>query len=282
MQIDTLSQINEVINSLVKKGNFKQANNLNKLFIRMAQEGPAAGAPPAPPTNSSAPQGTSTTPPKNTDNNSANQAKAVNPDMMNIVKQFLALKEYANTQKPPAFYSFSRGQFYVSSKDGKTTLSAPTVGELFAQLGVTNQEIKELAGEVKTQAEKIISEISSASSWSGATPEASKAINDKYDLGFNFEENKYYIADPKNANDKEFRQTVAQLEEVYNQLGNYYKANNSLPATLADRNTLPSGEQTTNQGSLIGDLRNAPKSPGNPTDMTPSAAQTNSLLNNIT
>ena len=38
MQIDTLSQINEVINSLVKKGNFKQANNLNQLFLKMAQE----------------------------------------------------------------------------------------------------------------------------------------------------------------------------------------------------------------------------------------------------
>ena len=32
MQIDTLSQINEVINSLVKKGNLKQANNLNQLY----------------------------------------------------------------------------------------------------------------------------------------------------------------------------------------------------------------------------------------------------------
>lgn len=271
MQIDTLSQINEVINSLVKKGNFKQANNLNQLFLKMAQAAPnAGGAPAAPggPAPTSAPANTG----QGQTQNGSNQAKAVDPDMMDIIKQFLALKEYANKQTPPAFYSFSRGNFTVSTPDNKT-ISSTSVGDLFSKLGVTNQEIKEISEDMKPKANAIISAISSAKSWKGASPEASKAINDKYDLGYNFEEEKYYIADPNNSADIELRLNVTELEEVYNQLGNYYKANKSLPASLAGRNTLPSGEQTENQGSLNGDLRRAPKSPGTPTDVTPSAAQ---------
>ena len=271
MQIDTLSQINEVINSLVKKGNLKQANNLNQLFLKMAQTAPnAGGAPAAPggPAPTSAPANTG----QGQTQNGQNQAKAVNPDMMDIIKQFLALKEYANKQTPPAFYSFSRGNFTVGTPDNKT-ISSTSVGDLFSKLGVTNQEIKEISEDMKPKANAIISAISSAKSWKGATPEASKAINDKYDLGYNFEQEKYYIADPNNSTDIELRLKVADLEEVYNQLGNYYKANKSLPASLAGRNTLPSGEQTENQGSLNGDLRNALKSPGTPIDMTPSAAQ---------
>ena len=271
MQIDTLSQINEVINSLVKKGNLKQANNLNQLFLKMAQTAPnAGGAPAAPggPAPTSAPANTG----QGQTQNGQNQAKAVNPDMMDIIKQFLALKEYANKQTPPAFYSFSRGNFTVGTQDNKT-ISSTRVGDLFSKLGVTNQEIKEISEDMKPKANAIISAISSAKSWKGATPEASKAINDKYDLGYNFEQEKYYIADPNNSTDIELRLKVADLEEVYNQLGNYYKANKSLPASLAGRNTLPSGEQTENQGSLNGDLRNALKSPGTPTDVTPSAAQ---------
>ena len=276
MQIDTLSQINEVINSLVKKGNFKQANNLNQLFLKMAQTGPAdappatGGAPAAPGTT--APTGAPASTGQAQTENSPNQAKAVDPDMMNIIKQFLALKEYANKQTPPAFYSFSRGNFTVGTPDNKT-ISSTRVGDLFSKLGVTNQEIKEKSEDMKPKANAIISAISSAKSWKGASPEASKAINDKYDLGYNFEEEKYYIADPNNSADIELRLNVTELEEVYNQLGNYYKANKSLPASLAGRNTLPSGEQTENQGSLNGDLRKAPTSPGTPTDVTPSAAQ---------
>ena len=273
MQIDTLSQINEVINSLVKKGNLKQANNLNQLFLKMAQTAPNAGSTPAAP-GGAAPTGPAA--PANTGQgqtqNGQNQTKAVDPDMMNIIKQFLALKEYANKQTPPAFYSFSRGNFTVGTPDNKT-ISSISVGDLFSKLGVTNQEIKEISEDMKPKANAIISAISSAKSWKDASPEASKAINDKYDLGYNFEQEKYYIADPNNSTDIELRQNVADLEEVYNQLGNYYKANKSLPASLADRNTLPSGEQTQNQGSLNGDLRNALKSPGTPTDVTPSAAQ---------
>ena len=276
MQIDTLSQINEVINSLVKKGNFKQANNLNQLFLKMAQAAPnAGGAPAAPggPAPTSAPANTG----QGQTQNGQNQAKAVNPDMMNIIKQFLALKEYANKQTPPAFYSFSRGNFTVGTPDNKT-ISSKSVGDLFSKLGVTNQEIKEISEDMKPKANAIISAISSAKSWKGASPEASKAINEKYDLGYNFEEEKYYIADPKNSTDIELRLNVTDLEEVYNQLGNYYKANKSLPASLAGRNTLPSGEQTQNQESLNGDLRKAPKSPGEPTDMTSSPAQIDSAI----
>ena len=104
MQIDTLSQINEVINSLVKKGNLKQANNLNKLFIRMAQEASNSV------TNNS-PSGTTadasgnptgeggglppTTPPEQ--KGGPNQAKPVNNNMMDIIKQFIALKKFANS-----------------------------------------------------------------------------------------------------------------------------------------------------------------------------------------
>jgi hypothetical protein len=186
--------------------------------------------------------------------------------------QHLEQQEHQQEHQQGLFVPFSRGNFTVGTQDNKT-ISSTRVGDLFSKLGVTNQEIKEISEDMKPKANAIISAISSAKSWKGATPEASKAINDKYDLGYNFEQEKYYIADPNNSTDIELRLKVADLEEVYNQLGNYYKANKSLPASLAGRNTLPSGEQTENQGSLNADLRNALKSPGTPTDVTPSAAQ---------
>jgi hypothetical protein len=289
MQIDTLSQINEVINSLVKKGNLKQANNLNKLFIRMAQEASNSV------TNNS-PSGTTadasgnptgeggglppTTPPEQ--KGGPNQAKPVNNNMMDIIKQFIALKKFANDQKPPAFYAYSRGQFTVGTPDNKT-ISAPTVGDLFQKLNVSDRVIDDLVDDVKIQADKITSEIASASSWTDASPEASQAINAKYDLGYNFENNQYYIADPKNSTDAEFRGTVAELQTVYNELGTYFQAKKSLPPNLAARKgTVPEKPEDEKNKPGTGGV-NLPEnaSPGEPTNVTPTSAEINNALQQV-
>jgi hypothetical protein len=274
MHTDTLSQINEVINSLVKKGNFKQANNLNQLFLKMAQ------APAAPVSNAADPTGVNPTPPPGTppppsgkpQQGSNTGTKQPTVDMMNIIKQFIALKEWAKEKDPPAFYSYSRGLFFADSKEGKR-ISAPTVGELFPLLGVTSREVKELAGDVQQQANKISAEIASANSWTGASPEGSKAINDKYDLGYNFEKNQYYIADPNSANDAEFRESVADLQQVYNELGAYYNAKKSLPPNLAARKgTIPENSEDKEKAAKGLDVSKMPTDSGSPTDMTNKAA----------
>jgi len=273
MQIDTLSQINEVINSLVKKGNFKQANNLNQLFLKMAQTAPDTGGAPTGNTPADPATGVNPTPPPTGKPQPPNTgAKQPNTDMMNIIKQFIALQDWAKDQKPPAFYSYSRGQFY-SEKDGQR-ISAPTVGELFTLLGVTSREVKELGADVQEQANKISAEITSANAWTGASPEGSKAINDKYDLGYNFENNQYYIADPNNSNDAEFRGTVADLQQVYNELGAYYNAKKSLPPNLAARKgTTPEEPEDKDKTTKGVDVSGMPKDPGTPTDMTGKPAQ---------
>jgi hypothetical protein len=265
-----------VINSLVKKGNFKQANNLNQLFLKMAQTAPnsvvnnspsgttadASGNP-----NGEGGGAPAATPPGQPQQGSNTGVKQPNTDMMNIIKQFKALKEWANEQTPPAFYSYSRGQFF-SEKDGKR-ISAPSVAELFPLLGVTAREVKELAADVLQQANKISAEITSANAWKGASPEGSKAINDKYDLGYNFENNQYYIADPNNSNDAEFRGTVADLQQVYNELGAYYNAKKSLPPSLAARNgTIPENTQDNDKTTKGVDVSGMPSETGSPTDMT--------------
>jgi hypothetical protein len=289
MQIDTLSQINEVINSLVKKGNLKQANNLNKLFIRMAQEASNSV------TNNS-PSGTTadasgnptgeggglppTTPPEQ--KGGPNQAKPVNNNMMDIIKQFIALQKFAKEQNPPAFYAYSRGQFTVGTPDNKT-ISAPTVGDLFQKLNVSDRVIDDLVDDVKIQADKITSEIASASSWTDASPEASQAINDKYDLGFNFENNKYYIADPKNSTDVQFGDTVAELQNVYNELGTYFEAKKSLPPNLAARKgTVPEKQDEKDKsGTRDVDVNGAPADAGEPTNMNQPNSSAESINSQI-
>ena len=232
MQIDTLSQINEVINSLVKKGNFKQANNLNKLFIRMAQQPTAPGGTPAPPTNSSAPTTPPPNPPKNTGNNSANQGNDVDAEMLYVIKQFYVLQKWAQENK--RFYAYSRGNFFTVDNEGKR-VSAKTVGDLLAPLGVEKVEIQELVGEAQRLAITIIQEIKSANNWSGVDQEASKAINAKYDLGYNFEQSKYYIGNPNSEDDVIFRDKVSELETIYNALGQYYNENDKkLPGRLTE------------------------------------------------
>ena len=281
MQIDTLSQINEVINSLVKKGNFKQANNLNQLFLKMAQTPPAD----APPTGSTSaapgaptgPAGAPTSPTGKPQQSPNTPNKQPTVDMMNIIKQFYVLKNWAKEKNK--FYSFSRGLFYTDDNDGKR-VSAKTVGELLAPLGVEKVEIQELAGEAQQLATNIIREISSASSWTDASPEASQAINAKYDLGFNFENNKYYIADPNSPKDAEFRDTVAELQTVYNELGTYFEAKKSLPPNLAARKgAVPEKQDEKDQPGTKGmDISDAPADPGAPRDMTSTPAELNSTV----
>jgi hypothetical protein len=279
MQIDTLSQINEVINSLVKKGNFKQANNLNQLFLKMAQAD-AASAPPTGSTSAApgptAPTGPTASPTGKPQQgpNTANKQPTV--DMMNIIKQFYVLKNWAKENNK--FYSFSRGKFYTDDNEGKR-VSANTVGELLAPLGVEKVDIQELAGEAQQLATNIIREISSASSWTDASPEASQAINAKYDLGYNFEQSKYYIADPNSQNDAEFRDTVAELKTVYDELGTYYEAKKSLPPNLAARKgTVPKNSEEEEKATKGVDVSGAPTDPGEPRNMTSSSAELNNTL----
>lgn len=283
MQIDTLSQINEVINSLVKKGNFKQANNLNKLFLRMAQQPPAPGDTPVSPTDSNPPTAP-TTPPKSPGGNSANQGNDVDAEMLNVIKQFDVLRKWAKLNNK--FYAYSRGQFFTVDNEGKR-VSAKTVGELLAPLGVDKVEIKELAGEAQQLANTIIQEIKSANSWSGVDQEASKAINAKYDLGYNFEQSKYYIGDPNSEDDVIFRDKVSDLETIYNALGQYYKENEKkLPGRLTEvESGMSAGAK---QPDTSGPGGNAPggnsatpgqpgRGPTNPADVA-SAADINSAI----
>jgi hypothetical protein len=247
MHTDTLSQINEVINSLVKKGNFKQANNLNQLFLKMAQTapagpatGPTAGAPGAAP----APAGTPT-PPADPAIGAPNQSQKIDTDMMNIIKQFDVLKKWANINS--RYYAYSRGNFITEDAE-KKRVSAKTVGELLAPLGVDRVEIQELVGEAKALADTIVQQIKSAKNWSGVDKKASDAINQKYDLGFNFEQNKYYIGDPNSTDDVVLKDSVADLESVYNSLGQYYKTNSKLPNKLSQ---LQPGEQPEAPGAGV-------------------------------
>jgi hypothetical protein len=259
MHTDTLSQINEVINSLVKKGNFKQANNLNQLFLKMAQApapgGPTTGAPGAPGA-ASAPAGTQT-PPAGPATGTPNQPQKIDTDMMNIIKQFSVLKKWAN--KNSRYYAYSRGNF-ITEDDDKKRVSAKTVGELLAPLGVEKVEIQDLVGEAKTLADTIVQQIKSAKNWSGVDKKASDAINQKYDLGFNFEQNKYYIGDPNSTDDVVLKDSVADLESVYNSLGQYYKTNSKLPNKLSE---LQPGEQPEATGAGV-KPSGQPEAPGGP------------------
>jgi hypothetical protein len=247
MHTDTLSQINEVINSLVKKGNFKQANNLNQLFLKMAQApapgGPTTGAPGAPGA-ASAPAGTQT-PPAGPATGAPNQSQKIDTDMMNIIKQFDVLKKWANAEG--RYYAYSRGNFITEDAE-KKRVSAKTVGELLAPLGVEKVEILDLVGEAKSLADAIVQQIKSANNWSGVEKTVSDAINQKYDLGFNFEQNKYYIGDPNSTDDVVLKDSVAALESVYNSLGQYYKTNSKLPNKLSE---LQPGEQPEAPGAGV-------------------------------
>jgi hypothetical protein len=267
MQIDTLSQINEVINSLVKKGNFKQANNLNQLFLKMAQTAPDAGGTPAPPTSSNAPTTPPPNPPKNAGGDSANQGNDVDAQMLSVIKQFYVLKNWATENK--RFYSFSRNLFYTDNNEGKR-VSARTVGDLLAPLGVAKVEIQELAGDAQQLANTIIQEIKSAKNWSGVDQEASNAINAKYDLGYNFEQSKYYIGDPNSTNDVIFRDKVSDLETIYKALGQYYNSNQKkLPSKLTEVESgmTPGAKQTdTNAPGGNAATPGQPGGPSNPVD----------------
>jgi hypothetical protein len=271
MHTDTLSQINEVINSLVKKGNFKQANNLNQLFLKMAQVpapgGPITGAPGAAPVT----VGTQT-PPAGPAKGAPNQSQKIDTDMMNIIKQFDVLKKWANAEG--RYYAYSRGNFITEDAE-KKRVSAKTVGELLAPLGVQKVEIQDLAGEAKTLADAIVQQIKSANNWSGVDKNVSDAINQKYDLGFNFEQNQYYIGDPNSTDDVVLKDSVADLESVYNSLGQYYNTNKKFPNKLSElqpeaprAGVKPNGQSAAPGGPA----------PGAPAGQTASSGEINSAI----
>jgi hypothetical protein len=277
MHTDTLSQINEVINSLVKKGNFKQANNLNQLFLKMAQapDGPATGPTTDAPGAAPAPVGTQP-PPAGPAKGAPNQSQKIDTDMMNIIKQFYVLKKWANAEK--RYYAYSRGNFITEDAE-KKRVSAKTVGELLAPLGVDKVEILELVGESKTLAEAIVQQIKSANNWSGVEKNVSDAINQKYDLGFNFEQNKYYIGDPNSTDDVILKDSVADLESVYNSLGEYYNKYKKLPDKLSELQ--PGGQtKTTEEEVNSGGESAAPGGPasGAPAGQTASSGEINSAI----
>jgi hypothetical protein len=208
---------------LEDNGKFIESSKITNVMTRIAQVAPAGS-----PTPGNPPAGNLT--------KEELQKRSIeyNKKYFNEMLKLRDIAQYfLNKGKPTEYTIDSRG--YVIKVNDKT-YQKPTIEELVTEINSneqTNLQVPEAPADNK-YIEKIAKDIDSAADWPDPEndPSITKAINEKYSLGYNLLGGTYYIQDRTNAIDVADETDINKLREVFSNLGTYYKNNKSFPKSI--------------------------------------------------
>ena len=232
-RIKLFKELNSVANILEDNGKISEASQITNVLIRIAQ-GAGAG-------NTAQPTGQ-----QPTGQSQVDQAPQLTEDQFkqNVKTRFnelLQLRTIADTlrENAPADYT---GEYTIDS-DGYKIFKRDNTFEI-------GKTLQELANKVKLQlsapseetakyADKVAQDILSASKWPDpeGDPAITKAINDKYMLGFNLLGGTYYIGNRQNPSDVIDKKDINDLKNIFLSLGKYYKDTKTFPDSIFEYNT---------------------------------------------
>lgn len=228
-RLKIIKELNNVANILEDNGRISEASQITNVLIKIAQTAPTG-------TGNSIPgnAGTGAT------GNSQFTPAQIKQNIKNHYNELLQLRTLAEKlrRKNPGMYT---GVYTIDFDGYKIFTKDGTV------VGKTLLDVAERTGEkvpaLETGKDQILNNITeniaSAANWPDPEggPEITKAINEKYMLGYNLLGGTYYIGDKQNRSDVIDKKDINDLKTLFLSLGKYYKDTKTFPESIFEYST---------------------------------------------
>lgn len=239
-RLKIIKELNNVANILEDNGRISEASQITNVLIKIAQGTPSVGS------GASVQNSTQPTPGQQPQGQPA-QTPQLTPDQIkqNIktrLNELIRLRSFAeNYKKAAPGHSFPK--YYMDETGYQFDASgyiyeAKSLEELAAKIKRAVDLTIAIPGKDSSKneyADKITENIASATNWPDPEGDASitKAINEKYQLGYNLLAGTYYIGSKTNPSDNYDDQNINNLKDVFLKLGEHYKKhNNQFPENI--------------------------------------------------
>ena len=242
-RLKIIKELNNVANILEENGRISEASQITNVLIKIAQQ---TGPPiPGQPATQNQTQLTPT-------QIAANKEKAIqsNKNYLNEMLKLREIAQYFLNQNIPTEYTYdSRG--YVIKIFNEEFIK-PSIQELVTQINSqkkTNIPVPGQPADYK-YIEKIAKDIDSAADWPDPEndPTITKAINEKYLLGYNLLGGTYFIQNKTTPSDVIDSKDINVLKDIFGKLGKYYKDTKTFPNSIFEYQT---GKKEPNINEII-------------------------------
>jgi hypothetical protein len=245
-RLKIIKELNNVANILEGNGRISEASQITNVLIKIAQQTQAGNGSTVQPT-----QPTQPTPGQPAAQNqtqltpeqiAANKEKAIqsNKNYLNEMLKLRKIAQYFLNQNKPTEYTYdSRG--YVIKIEGQTFIK-PKIEDLVAEINSTKKTKISVPGapDNNKYIDEIAKNIASAADWPDPVgdPSITKAINDKYLLGYNLLGGTYYIQNKTTPSDVIDSKDINVLKDIFGKLGKFYNdTNKTFPESIFEYQT---------------------------------------------
>jgi hypothetical protein len=242
-RLKIIKELNNVANILEGNGRISEASQITNVLIKIAQQTQAG--------NGSTVQPTQPTPGQPAAQNqtqltpeqiAANKEKAIqsNKNYLNEMLKLRDIAQYFLNQNIPTEYTYdSRG--YVIKIVGDTFIKQK-IEDLVAEINSQKKTKISVPGQPAPNKflDEIAKNIASAADWPDPVgdPSITKAINDKYLLGYNLLGGTYYIQNKTTPSDVIDSKDINVLKDIFGKLGKFYNdTNKTFPESIFEYQT---------------------------------------------
>jgi hypothetical protein len=236
-RLKIIKELNNVANILEENGRISEASQITNVLIKIAQQTGSGNGSTVQPTQPT--QGQPVQTPQLT-------AEQIKQNIKTRFNELIRLRSFAENYKKAApghdFPKYTIDESGYKFKASGFDYVASTLEELAAKiLKYTDLKIAipGIDSSKNEYADKIAQNIASAANWPDPEggPEITKAINEKYMLGYNLLGGTYYIGNKQNPSDVIDKKDINDLKTLFLSLGKYYKDNKAFPESIYEYNT---------------------------------------------
>jgi hypothetical protein len=241
-RLKIIKELNNVANILEGNGRISEASQITNVLIKIAQQtqsGNGSTVQPTQPTpgQPAAQNQTQLTP----EQIAANKEKAIQSNK-NYLKEMLKLRDIAQyflNQNIQTEYTYdSRG--YVIKINNEEFIQ-PSIQELVTNINSQKKTNISVPGQPAPNKilDEIATNIASAADWPDPVgdPSITKAINDKYLLGYNLLGGTYYIQNKTTPSDVIDSKDINVLKDIFGKLGKFYNDTKTFPNSIFENQT---------------------------------------------
>ena len=241
-RLKIIKELNNVANILEGNGRISEASQITNVLIKIAQQTQAGNGSTVQPTQPApgqpaAQNQTQLTP----EQIAANKEKAIqsNKNYLNEMLKLREIAQYFLNQNIPTEYTYdSRG--YVIKINNEEFIQ-PSIQELVTKINSQKRTNISVPGQPAPNKflDEIAKNIASAADWPDPEGDSSitKAINEKYLLGFNLLGGTYYIQNKTTPSDVIDSKDINVLKDIFGKLGKYYKDTKTFPNSIFEYQT---------------------------------------------
>jgi YD repeat-containing protein len=242
-RLKIIKELNNVANILEGNGRISEASQITNVLIKIAQQtesGNGSTVQPTQPTpgQPAAQNQTQLTP----EQIAANKEKAIqsNKNYLNEMLKLREIAQYFLNQNRRTEYTYDSRGYVIKIDD--TIFIKPKIEDLVAEINSAKKTNISVPGQPAPNKflDEIATNIASAAYWPDPEGDSSitKAINDKYLLGYNLLGGTYYIQNKTTPSDVYDNKDINVLKDIFGKLGKFYKdTNKTFPESIFEYNT---------------------------------------------